>query len=570
MSKKWSNLTRKKISRRKRLAAKNSSPTQGTVKMLSKIWKRPEVEPYKPIEDIDPLLVKLLTKCTPHGHEHHIVKIIKEYITEHTIEEINGNVLIKVGENSTSLFSCHMDIIGQVSKNNEDKGGVDSIVLMTPKDQKKYPSGYIYGAKYFIDTEGKFIKYGPCPLGADDKVGVYIMMKMILHNIPGLYVFHVGEELGGVGSKYLTKEHADRFKTYKRAIAFDRADYGDIIEFQRYGRCCSNTFGKALAAALNVNMPNYQRYKDAVTGSFTDTAEYRDLIPECCNISVGYFNQHGVDEYLDYIWLKHMLLPAILKIDFEALPVERDPTVKTTPTYYRSSGNVTSYNMVYKTWVEADQGTKDWDLPKWEPKMGWVEHNDDVLYRAIIRYVGQNMHTAKEREKLGEFVFELLEKYEYAEIEIDMHKDMIHRLQQQLRNKSLQANPDIIIKREFLVDLLSIGDLYSLPQHDVMYRRYCKGATAFLQRTEGWTALEQYTDKDIRKLNRTIFMMAYYLSISELINNDVEKVLKNIHEYVTLHITEEGFNHAASIQKEKVVEQPIIVPFDTGRSQAVH
>jgi hypothetical protein len=39
------------------------------------------------------------------------------------------------------------------------------------------------------------------------------------------------------------------------------------------------------------------------TGSFTDTANYVRLIPECTNVSVGYDHEHGPSEVLDVVHL---------------------------------------------------------------------------------------------------------------------------------------------------------------------------------------------------------------------------------------------------------------------------
>ena len=42
-------------------------------------------------------------------------------------------------------------------------------------------------------------------LGADCTVGVWLMVNMIRRNVPGLYIFHASEEVGGLGSSYIAK-----------------------------------------------------------------------------------------------------------------------------------------------------------------------------------------------------------------------------------------------------------------------------------------------------------------------------------------------------------------------------
>ncbi len=59
-------------------------------------------------------------------------------------------------------------------------------------------------------------------LGADNAAGVWMLREMILAKKPGLYVFHRGEECGGLGSRWLSKNRPDLTKHIKAAIAFDR------------------------------------------------------------------------------------------------------------------------------------------------------------------------------------------------------------------------------------------------------------------------------------------------------------------------------------------------------------
>ncbi len=57
----------------------------------------------------------------------------------------------------------------------------------------------------------------------------------------------------------------------------------------------------------------------------TDTAEFVDIIPECTNISVGYDHEHSQQESLSLVHYQQ-LSSAVLVIDWDALPVKRDPT----------------------------------------------------------------------------------------------------------------------------------------------------------------------------------------------------------------------------------------------------
>jgi hypothetical protein len=60
------------------------------------------------------------------------------------------------------------------------------------------------------------------------------------------------------------------------------------------------------------------------TGIYTDTAEFTDLIPECTNISIGYSNEHTVNESLNLAYF-NLLAAAAARIGWDDLPVVRDP-----------------------------------------------------------------------------------------------------------------------------------------------------------------------------------------------------------------------------------------------------
>lgn len=155
-------------------------------------------------------------------------------------------------------------------------------------------------------------------LGADDAAGVAILMNLIANEVPGYYVFTRGEEVGCVGSQYLADYQTELLSQFDRAIAFDRMGTTDVIDYQRGGQCCSNLFAEALSDALNEQGLLYMPAR----GVYTDTAEFVDFIPECTNISCGYYGEHSDEEYLDIGHWK-ALCDATLAIDWEALPTSR-------------------------------------------------------------------------------------------------------------------------------------------------------------------------------------------------------------------------------------------------------
>jgi hypothetical protein len=155
-------------------------------------------------------------------------------------------------------------------------------------------------------------------LGADCSAGVWLMVQMIARRIPGLYVFHAAEEVGGLGSAHIAAETPSILSKIDHAIAFDRRGYTSVVTHQYGGRCASDAFAKTLASQLGGD------YAPDDGGTFTDTASYTSLIPECTNISVGYFEAHTASESLDVAFLAD-LLERICKLDPTSWPIARAP-----------------------------------------------------------------------------------------------------------------------------------------------------------------------------------------------------------------------------------------------------
>lgn len=288
---------------------------------------------------VDPTLVKILSWKRPYNSKGEIAFMgwlhseIKAMGAEFRIGPA-GNVIVQVlrkdGKKSNVLFSCHTDTVHW--QDGEAQG-----ITYDPS------FGHI-----FLDKNNP--NKGNC-LGADDGAGVWLMLRMIADKKPGTYVFHRGEEKGGIGANAMLKEQKEWLQDFDLAIAFDRPGIHEVITHQGGVCCASDKFGDALAAALNKN--GEFKYEKSIKGVFTDTKIYRGVIAECVNLGVGYYDQHGPDETLDYNHLID-LLDAVLSIDFDALPVDRDPTKADVYTprnwqpslpFQRSSGGMGSFGI---------------------------------------------------------------------------------------------------------------------------------------------------------------------------------------------------------------------------------
>lgn len=234
-----------------------------------------------------------LTKNTyPIGTEKNVYK----FLSEDFIKDQFDNLYYIIGESNT-LFCAHLDTVGPAAS---------------------VPVTHVIEDN-MIKTDGKTI------LGADDKAGVVIMLEMIERKVPGFYLFTVGEEKGCVGSSKISKRIQDnqehKYDAIKKIVAFDRRGYDCVITHQLQQRCCSDQFADALISELS---KFGFTYKKDPTGMYCDSAEFGDIISECTNISVGYFDQHSVNEKQDIDFLTK-LADACCKIDWQSLPAVRDP-----------------------------------------------------------------------------------------------------------------------------------------------------------------------------------------------------------------------------------------------------
>lgn len=260
----------------------------------------------------------------PHGSLQ--VAELMGWLIEHTPQHLScnidaaGNLHIdaRTEANHRTLFIAHLDTVHRT-------GGANNI--------NKFPKAWVAGDKE------------QC-LGADDGAGVAMLMHLMHSGVPGYYIFSQGEEVGGVGARFLANYDDATLLQFDRAIAFDRKGIDSVITHQGMSRCCSDEFAQALASALTEASGDLLWLLPDDSGVYTDTAEFTELIPECTNISVGYEGAHTDRESLDIEYLQTLAQAAAL-IDWDGLPTTRDPSVHETKPY---------------EWEWADQsfGTTPW------------------------------------------------------------------------------------------------------------------------------------------------------------------------------------------------------------------
>lgn len=235
--------------------------------------------------------LKLTSHTYPHGTEKKLLKRLPKGLKKDPF----GNYFLQIGE-SNSMFAAHLD------------------------------TACSYEKKVNHTFDGKYIKTdGTTILGADDKAGVVVLLYMIEKKIPGLYYFFVGEEVGCIGSGQFAEhmEENELFPEINKVVSFDRRGTESIITHQWAGRCCSDEFGNALAKEFG---EQGLKMELDPTGVCTDSIQFQEFVPECTNISVGYYSEHTTSEKQDIEFLSK-LCKAVVEIDWDNLPAERDPSV---------------------------------------------------------------------------------------------------------------------------------------------------------------------------------------------------------------------------------------------------
>ena len=204
----------------------------------------------------------------------------------------SGNYILSVGKNPKICFAAHYDTVHKF----DGKQNVilkNDVISLAPKQESN------------------------C-LGADCTTGIWLILEMIKANIQGVYVVHAAEEIGCVGSKALVARNPQWINRVQAVISFDRKGNNSIITHQMGMRTCSDVFAASLGQILGLGM----RADD--TGSYTDSNEYASKVPECTNISVGYYGQHTKNETQDLAFAES-LRDALISADWSKLVFHRDP-----------------------------------------------------------------------------------------------------------------------------------------------------------------------------------------------------------------------------------------------------
>jgi hypothetical protein len=276
---------------------------------------------------LESLALDLIEYITPHGHEHILYPIIHNAFPECAGIDSHGNMMFIVGNkgNIDTMFTAHLDNVGT-------------------KVEK---------AVFHLDRPGQVIRgYGKTIIGADDKAGVTTLIGMMRAGVEGLYMLFAGEERGRVGSEAFFLSEKENLGHIKKVISFDRKATHSLITKQSGTKCVSEEFSNRLAIKLHLMLDD--------GGSYTDSATFMYDIPECTNISVGFYGEHTNNEIWHYGYVLDALLPRLVKIDFKSLPVVREPKPKVVyvPKVYENVYEEDDW----EEWKDKRTTGKKWDV----------------------------------------------------------------------------------------------------------------------------------------------------------------------------------------------------------------
>lgn len=189
-----------------------------------------------------------------------LIYYVQNYLIERDVHFIyyNGNI-VSLRYRNRPVFVAHMDTIN-------DKALINQL---------------------YVDRNQNILYRKNSILGADDRAGV----NLILNHCKNInFILTVDEEMGGIGISQLVNETSllEELLEYSCCIELDRKGTQDILG-SVHGYC-----EKDLDDAIQNILPSYK----SVSGIFTDIDYLYEYIA-CVNISVGYYNQHTINEYLD-------------------------------------------------------------------------------------------------------------------------------------------------------------------------------------------------------------------------------------------------------------------------------
>ena len=132
------------------------------------------------------------------------------------------------------------------------------------------------------------VMWSPEGLGADDRVGVFMILSMIRQGLRPSVLFTTDEESGSTSGRAFAKRYKESFYKYgvKYLLELDRSGHNDCVFYR-----CENDAFKSYIEKFGF---------ETALGSFTDISVLCPILGVAgVNLSVGYFNEHSISEMID-------------------------------------------------------------------------------------------------------------------------------------------------------------------------------------------------------------------------------------------------------------------------------
>lgn len=188
------------------------------------------------------------------------------------------------------------DIVRHFKKDQIDFDEHGNVFVGYTKENKGSPilvahmDNVLHGTRTpMLSIDGRCIMGKTAGIGWDDKAGIIANIELFKRmNGKVRIIFTTDEEVGGISAGKLDPS---RYSDAKYMIELDRRDKEDLIQHSGCTRLCSDTF------AAMIEGFGFKR----ATGTFTDVNKFKNKCPsiEMCNLSIGYYNAHSDNEYLD-------------------------------------------------------------------------------------------------------------------------------------------------------------------------------------------------------------------------------------------------------------------------------
>lgn len=363
-------------------------------------------------------------------------------------EDVSGNMYIKRGDSDT--YPCVVAHLDQV--------------------QDEYPEDIkIQETSDIIFSWSPSLK-SQCGLGADDKCGIWIALKMLKKHPAIKIAFFSGEESGCVGS---CRADMDFFADVRFVIEPDRRGFSDIITSIGGLDICSLEFLEA--------MP-YEKYGFKETrGAMTDveTLVSQGIGVACINVSCGYYEPHTSDEYV----IKEDMLNTLAFIDevietctdrYDLVPFEEDICGTGEDLAYVESG------LDYRTFFDGRVGYDDWWVnDSFEDRR--QERKNQLASAGEELYAMNDEDTGDGHQNMGD-VWE----GEYTALSVDDWKEI--QLEYIRENGTLDGHEKELGEAYRIVGVIKAFD--SVPSPRYMYERYHEALPTLT--VNDWTNLLKY------------------------------------------------------------------------------